>query len=340
MKNEIKLKDEMTEFLLYTAPSGEIKVEAFLHNETIWLSQKRMSELFGVDVTTINEHLKNIYKTNELDEVSTIGNFPIVQIEGKRKVRRDIRFYNLDAILSVGYRVNSIQATHFRMWATNTLKEYIIKGFVMDDNRLKNGQYFGKDYFKELLERVRSIRTSERRIYLQITDIFAECSIDYDKNSQITKDFFATVQNKFHFAITGQTAAEIIYTKANAEQEKMGLSSFKNAPDGRVLKSDVTIAKNYLEETEIKQLERTVSSYFDYIERIIETETTFTMDGLSKSINAFLVFNKYEILEGKGKISKIEADNKAEKEYAQFNKVQKINSDFEKQIKQLKKGKK
>jgi len=266
---EIKIKDELTDFLLYTAPSGDIKVEAFLYNETIWLTQKRMAEVFGVDVTTINEHLKNIYKTNELDENSTIGNFPIVQLEGKREVKRAINFYNLDVILSVGYRVNSIQATHFRKWATKTLKDYIIKGFAMDDNRLKNGQYFGKDYFKELLERVCSIRTSERRIYLQITDIFAECSIDYDKNSQITKDFFATVQNKFHFAITGQTAAEIIYKNADAKQEKMGLTSFKNSPDGRVIKSDVTIAKNYLQENEIKQLERTVSSYFDYIERMI-----------------------------------------------------------------------
>ena len=340
MKKEIKLKDELTEFLLYTAPNGDVKIEAFLHNETIWLNQKRIAAIFGVDVTTINEHLKNIYKTNELDESSTIGNFPIVQQEGKREVKRNIHFYNLDAILSVGYRVNSMQATHFRIWATKTLKEFIIKGFVMDDNRLKNGQYFGKDYFKELLERVRSIRTSERRIYLQITDIFAECSIDYDKNAPITKDFFATIQNKFHFAITGQTAAEIIYKKANAKEEKMGLTSFKNSPDGRVLKSDVTVAKNYLEETEIKRLERTVSNYFDYIERIIETETTFTMESLSKSINEFLAFNKYDILEGKGKISKIEADNKAGKEYAKFNKIQKINSDFERQIKKLKKGNK
>lgn len=340
MKKEITVKDELTDFLLYTAPNGDIKVEAFLYKETIWLSQKRIAELFGVDITTINEHLKNIYKTNELDKNSTIGNFPIVQIEGNREVKRIVNFYNLDAILSVGYRVSSIQATHFRIWATKTLKEYVIKGFAMDDNRLKNGHYFGKDYFKELLERVRSIRTSERRIYLQITDIFAECSIDYDNNAQITKDFFATVQNKFHFAITGQTAAEIIFKKADAKQEKMGLTSFKNSPDGRVLKSDVTIAKNYLQENKIKQLERTVSSYFDYIERMIETETVFTMETLSNSINEFLSFNKYEVLEGKGNISKMQADEKAEKEYSEFNKTQKINSDFEKKIKLLKKGKK
>nr|MBL0703415.1 virulence RhuM family protein [Sulfurospirillum sp.] len=248
------------------------------------------------------------------------------------------KFYNLDAILSVGYRVNSTQATHFRIWATKTLKEYIIKGFTMDDDRMKNGKYFGKDYFKELLQRVRSIRTSERRIYLQITDIFIECSIDYSKNSQTTRDFFATIQNKFHFAITGQTAAEIIHKRADAQQEKMGLTSFKNSPDGRVLKSDVTIAKNYLKETEIKKLERTISSYFDYIERMIETKITFTMESLSNSINEFLIFNKFDILEDTGTISKQEANISAKTEYDEFNKTQTINSDFEKQIKNLNKG--
>lgn len=249
MKKEITIQDQLTEFLLYTTPNGKEKVEVFLHNETIWLPQKRIAELFGVNVATVNEHLKNIYTSKELDEDSTIRNFLIVQEEGSRKVKRKISFYNLDVILSVGYRVNSSQATQFRIWATQTLKEYIIKGFTMDDKRLKNGQYFGKDYFKELLERVRSIRSSERRIYLQITDIFAECSIDYDKNSSIAKNFFATIQNKFHYAITGETAAEIIHKKADAKKEKMGLTSFKNSPEGRVLKSDVIIAKNYLEET-------------------------------------------------------------------------------------------
>ncbi|MFA6756056.1 MAG: virulence RhuM family protein [Bacilli bacterium] len=344
MKKDITVRDELTDFLLYTDPNGDVKVEAFLHNETIWLSQQRMAELFGVQRPAITKHLKNIFESGELNEdmVCSILELPTQHgaIEGKTQNVKT-KFYNLDAILSVGYRVNSLQATHFRIWATKTLKEYIIKGFAIDDNRLKNGQYFGKDYFKELLERVRSIRTSERRIYLQITDIFAECSIDYDKNSQITRDFFATVQNKFHYAITGKTAAEIIYKKADAKQEKMGLTSFKNSPDGRVLKSDVTVAKNYLQENEIKHLERTISSYFDYIERMIETETVFTMESLAKSINEFLTFNKYEILEGKGAISKQQADKKAEKEYMEFNKTQRIDSDFEKHIKSLvRKGKK
>ncbi len=342
MKKAISVRDELTEFLLYTTPNGNVKVEAFLHNETIWLSQKKIAELFGVQRPAITKHLGNIFESGELDEkvVCSILELPTPHgaIEGKIQ-KNKTKFYDLDAILSVGYRVNSRQATYFRIWATKTLKEYIIKGFAMDDDRLKNGRYFGKDYFRELLERVRSIRTSERRIYLQITDVFAECSIDYDKNSQITKDFFATVQNKFHFAITNQTAAEIIYKKADAKQEKMGLTSFKNSPDGRVLKSDVTIAKNYLEENEIKQLERTISSYFDYIERMIETEIVFVMETLSNSINEFLTFNKYDILEGKGKISKKQADSKAEEEYFEFNKTQRINSDFEKQIKQLKKSK-
>ena len=332
MKKDLTIKDELTEFLLYTAPSGDIKVETFLHDENIWLTQKRMAELFGVNVRTVNEHLQNIFKSNELDEDSVIRKFRTTASDGKKY---KVKFYNLDAILSVGYRVNSMQATQFRKWASKILKEYIIKGFTMDDERLKNGQYFGKDYFQELLERVRSIRTSERRIYLQLTDIFAECSIDYQKDSQTAKEFFATVQNKFHFAITGQTAAEIVYKKADAKKEKMGLLSWKNSPNGRVLKSDTIIAKNYLEEAEIKQLERTVSSYFDYIERMIEARTTFTMKKLAKSINEFLQFNKYEILEGHGKISHQQAEEKAFKEYDKFNKTQEINSDFEKQIKKL-----
>lgn len=332
-ENTITTSDELTEFLLYTSPNGEIKVEAFLYNENIWLTQKRIAELFGVVKSTVSEHLTNIFESQELDENSVVRNFRTTAEDGKKY---EVKFYNLDAILSVGYRVNSSQATQFRIWASKILKEYIIKGFAMDDDRLKNGQYFGKDYFKELLERVRSIRTSERRIYLQITDIFAECSIDYDKNSEITKDFFATVQNKFHFAITGNTAAEIIYEKADAKKEKMGLLSWKNSPKGRILKSDAAIAKNYLEENEIKKLERTVTSYFDYIERMIEARVTFTMEKLAKSINEFLQFNKYEILEGKGKISNTKAEQKAFAEYDEFNKTQKIDSDFEKQIKKLK----
>ena len=334
MKN-LTLKDELTEFLLYTTPHADIKVEIFMHNESVWLPQKRMAELFGVDVTTINEHLKNIYKAHELKENATIGKFPIVQMEGKREVKREVNFYNLDAILSVGYRVNSSQATQFRIWATKVLKEYIIKGFVMDDDRLKNGQYFGKDYFKELLERVRSIRASERRIYQQITDIFAECSFDYDKNSQTTKDFYATVQNKFHYAITGKTAAEIVHDNANMSKPYMGLMTWKNAPKGRVLKSDTSIAKNYLSEEEIQKLERTIGAYFDYIERLIENREELSMHDVNLSVNKFLEFNEYMVLEGYGKVSHERAVRKASKIYEDFNKVQKIESDFDKEMKRI-----
>ena len=333
--HKLTLKDELTEFLLYTTKDSDVKVEIFMHNETVWLPQKRMAELFGVDVSTINEHLKNIYKSNELEENSTIGKFPIVQTEGKREVKREINVYNLDVILSVGYRVNSSRATQFRIWATKILKEYIIKGFAMDDERLKNGQHFGKDYFRELLERVRSIRASERRIYQQITDIFAECSFDYDKNSQTTKDFYATVQNKFHFAITGKTAAEIVYENADIKKPNMGLTSWKNSPDGRVLKSDTQIAKNYLCEDDIKRLERTIGAYFDYIERIIENRQELSMKDVSESVNKFLEFNEFKVLDGKGKISHIEAKEKASKEYEEFNKIQKIESDFDKEMKKL-----
>jgi hypothetical protein len=337
--NQITIKDELTEFLLYTSPNGDVKVEAFLHDENIWLSQKRMAELFGVERPAITKHLKNIFESGELDEkvVCSILELPTKHgaIKGKtQKVKT--KFYNLDAILSVGYRVNSKQATKFRIWASKVLKEYIIKGFAMDDERLKNGRYFGKDYFQELLERVRSFRTSERRIYLQITDIFSECAIDYDKNSQIAQDFFATVQNKFHYAITGKTAAEIIYKKADAKKDKMGLLSWKNSPKGRILKSDTVIAKNYLEEAEIKKLERTVSSYFDYIENQIEMRNTLTMEELAESVNRFLEFNDFRVLNGKGKISHQKAEQKAFAEYDKFNKTQKIDSDFEKQIKKLK----
>ncbi|MBL1243236.1 MAG: virulence RhuM family protein [Sulfurimonas sp.] len=333
--NILSLKDELTEFLLYTSNESDIKIEIFMHNETVWLPQKRMAELFGVDVSTINEHLKNIYKSHELKEEATIGKFPIVQTEGKREVKREVNVYNLDVILSVGYRVNSSKATQFRIWATSVLKEYIIKGFAMDDERMKNGRYFGKDYFKELLERVRSIRTSERRIYQQITDIFAECSMDYDKNSQTTKDFYATVQNKFHFAITGKTAAEIVYENADIKKPNMGLTSWKNSPDGRVLKSDTSIAKNYLQEGDIKKLERTIGAYFDYIERIIENRQELSMKDVSESVNKFLEFNEFQVLEGKGSISHIEAKEKASKEYDEFNKIQKIESDFDKEMKKL-----
>jgi hypothetical protein len=322
-------------FILYNAPSGDVTLKVLLQNETIWLTQKMMAELFGVGVPAINKHLSNIFESSELVENSVISILETTASDGKNY---KTKFYNLDAVISVGYRVNSTKATQFRIWATKTLKEYIVKGFVLDDNRLKQGEtLFGKDYFKELLERVRSIRANERRIYQQITDIFAECSIDYDRESEITKNFYAMVQNKFHFAIAGNTAAEIIYKKADAKKDNMGLSTWKNAPDGRIVKSDTSIAKNYLPEKEIKRLERTVTGYFDYIENLIERENTFTMDGLATSIDEFLSFNKFEILEGKGKMTHKRAIEKAGKEYNQFNKTQKIISDFDKQIKKLKK---
>lgn len=332
--------EENTKFIIYQNPNGEVKVDVFVEGETVWLTQKSMGELFGVSKSTISEHLSNIFETNELQKEATVRNFRTVQQEGARFVNRDLEYYNLDAIISVGYRVNSSKATQFRIWATQTLKEYIIKGFVLDDNRLKQGQtVFGKDYFKELLRRVRSIRASERRIYQQVTDIFAECSIDYDKNSEITKNFYAMVQNKFHYAITGKTAAEIIHQSANKKKDNMGLTTWKNAPDGRILKSDVIVAKNYLQEREISQLERTVTGYFDYIEGLIERENTFTMQQLAESVNKFLTFNEYKILQGKGSISKLQADKRAIKEYDEFNKTQKIISDFDKEIKKLGKKK-
>ena len=273
---------------------------------------------------------------NELKEVSTTEDFSVVQKEGSRMVKRNQKFYNLDAIISVGYRVSSYRATQFRIWATSILEEYMIKGFVLDDERLKQGMTaFGKDYFRELLERVRSIRASERRIWQQITDIFAECSIDYDKNSPTTREFYAMVQNKFHYAITGQTAAEIIHSKADSKKEKMGLTTWKNAPDGRILKSDVTIAKNYLEEKQIKRLERTVTGYFDYVEDLIEDEHIFTMDDFARSINEFLEFRKFKILPDNGSVSKKQAEDKAMIEYEEFNKSQFIESDFDKEVKKL-----
>ena len=328
--------NEISNFVLYTTPNGDVNLDILLQDENLWLTQKGISELFGVSKSTVSHHLSNIYSDGELDKLATVRKFRTVQKEGNRAVQRELEYYNLDAIISVGYRANSTKATQFRIWATNTLKEFIIKGFVLDDERLKQGQtVFGKDYFRELLERIRSIRASERRIYQQITDIFAECAIDYDRNSEITKNFYAMVQNKFHFAITGNTAAEIIYHKADADKKQMGLTTWKNAPDGRVLKSDVTVAKNYLQETEIRQLERTVTSYFDYIEGLVERRNTFTMQSLAESINRFLSFNEYEILEGKGSISKKQADEKASQEYEKFNRTQKIVSDFDKQIKQL-----
>lgn len=331
----LSLQDQTSEFLLYTAPNGDVKVEVLLSGETIWLTQKRIAQLFGVGVPAISKHLDNIYDSGELQREATISILETVQQEGKREVKRKLEYYNLDAVISVGYRVNSAQATQFRIWATQLIKDYIIKGFAMDDERLKNGRFFGKDYFKELLERVRSIRASERRIYQQITDIFAECSIDYDPKSETTRLFYAHVQDKFHFAITGHTAAEIIALKADASQPLMGMTTYKNAPSGRVLKSDTTVAKNYLSEDEIKKLERAVSAFFDYIEGIIERRNTFTMEAFAESVNKFLTFNEYQVLEGYGNVSRKAAEQKAHAEYEQFNKQQKIESDFDREVKKL-----
>ena len=325
------------QFLIYRSAEEDVTVDAFIKDDTVWLTQKGMAKLFDCTTDNISLHLKNIYTEGELAESATTEESSVVQTEGNRQVRRPAKLYNLDAIISVGYRVNSRRATHFRIWATGILKEYMTKGFVLDDERLKQGKdAFGKDYFRELLERVRSIRASERRIWQQVTDIFAECSIDYDRNSPVTKDFYAMVQNKFHYAITGQTAAEIVYNKADHTKDHMGLTTWKNAPEGRVLKSDVSVAKNYLSEKQIRQLERTVSGYFDYIEDLIERENTFTMEQFAASINEFLSFRRYDILPDKGKISARQAREKAEAEYDLFNPTQKIVSDFDRAVKDLK----
>ena len=327
MSNEIQ-------FLLYSLPDDEGKVQVVIKDETIWCTQKAMAQLFGVDKSGISRHISNIFKEGELQQDTTVAKIATVVNRGIRgEVEELVDFYNLDMIIAVGYRVSSPKATRFRQWATKILNEYIKKGFVMDDERLKQGKaVFGKDYFRELLERVRSIRTSERRIWQQITDIYAECSIDYDKNAPTTRDFYAMIQNRFHYAITGQTAAEIIYTKADHTKDHMGLTTWKNAPDGRVLKSDVTVAKNYLQEKEIRQLERAVSSYFDYIENQIERQNAFNMEQFAASVDKFLTFNDYKILPDKGRISATQAKEKAESEYDIFNKTQHIDSDFDKQI--------
>ncbi len=316
-------------FVLYKSPEGAVAVEVLVQDETVWLTQKRMAEVFGVEVNTVNYHLKETIKNGELQEDSVIRKIRTTAADGKSY---ETQFYNLDAIISVGYRVNSIQATHFRKWATTVLRDYIIKGFALDDELLKNGTRLGQDYFRELLERVRSIRASERRIYQQITDIFAECSIDYDPASDLTKNFYAMVQNKFHYAISGRTAAELIYAGADRSKANMGLATWKHAPDGRILKSDAAIAKNYLPEADIKRLERTVSGYFDYIERLIEGQTVFTMEALAESVNKFLAFNEYRVLDGKGSVSHDQAERKAHEEYAAFDKTQRIVSDFDKFI--------
>ena len=317
-------------FLIYNLPDEQGEVLAIVKDESIWTTQKGMAKLFDCSTDNISLHLKNIFESGELDKISVTEKISATASDGKND---PTQFYNLDAIISVGYRVNSQKATKFRIWATNILKEYLQKGFVLDDERLKQGeQIFGKDYFRELLDRVRSIRASERRIWQQITDIFAECSIDYDKDSEITQAFYSMVQNRFHYAITGQTAAEIIYNNADSSKDNMGLTTWKNSPDGRILKSDVSIAKNYLDEQQIRRLERTVSGYFDYIEDLIERENTFTMEEFANSINEFLTFRKYKILPDRGSVSAAQAKKKAELEYDKFNKTQKINSDFDKLI--------
>ena len=326
MNNEIQ-------FLLYNMPDGDGKVQVVIRGETLWCTQKAMAQLFGVGVPAISKHLKNIFGEDELVADSVISKMETTATDGKNY---KTTYYSLDAIIAVGYRVSSLKATRFRQWATKILYEYIKKGFAMDDERLKQGTaVFGKDYFRELLERVRSIRASERRIWQQITDIYAECSTDYYKNSPTTKDFYAMIQNRFHYAITGQTAAEIIYSKADHTKDHMGLTTWKNAPDGRVLKSDVSIAKNYLQEKEIRQLERAVSSYFDYIENQIERHNAFNMKQFAASVNKFLTFNDYQILPDKGKISAAQAKKKAEEEYDIFNKTQRIDSDFDKEVRGL-----
>lgn len=319
------MKDEI-QFILYNLPDEDGKVQVIIRDEALWCTQKAMAQLFGVDRTVVSKHLKNIFESSELQQDSVCAKFAHTAEDGKIY---NTQFYNLDAVISVGYRVNSLQATRFRQWATKILNEYIKKGFVLDDDRLKQGEtVFGQDYFQELLERIRSIRASERRIWQKITDIYAECSVDYDKNSPTTRDFYAI----FHYAITGQTAAEIIYTKADHRKEHMGLTTWKNAPDGRILKSDVSIAKNYLQEKEIRQLERAITGFFDYIEDFIERENTFNMSQFSESVNEFLTFRRYQILPDKGRISATQAKVKAESEYDIFNKTQRIDSDFDKEV--------
>ena len=321
------------QFILYNLPDEGGKVQVIIRDETLWCTQKAMSQLFGVDRTVISKHLKNIFESSELQQDSVCAKFAHTAEDGKIY---NTQFYNLDAVISVGYRVNSLQATRFRQWATKILNEYIKKGFVLDDDRLKQGEaVFGQDYFQELLERIRSIRASERRIWQKITDIYAECSVDYDKNSPTTHDFYAMIQNCFHYAIIGQTAAEIVYHNADHTKEHMGLTTWKNSPNGRILKSDVIVAKNYLQEKEIKDLELAVSAFFDYIENIIRRRNTFNMEQFAGSVTKFLSFMDYQILPDKGRISAAQAKAKAEQEYDIFNRTQLIDSDFDKQIRGL-----
>ena len=325
------------DIIFYSTTAGDVKIEVVFNDETFWLTQKRMAELFGVEVPAINKHLGNIYETGELDKKATISILETVQQEGSRMVKRNTEFYNLDAIIAVGYRVNSRQATQFRIWATKTLREFIIKGFVLDDERLKQGKRFGKDYFDELLERIREIRASERRFYLKITDIYEQCSIDYDKDSEITQKFFKTVQNKLHWAITGKTAAELIAGRANALQPNMGLTTWKNAPEGKILKTDIGTAKNYLQEKEIKELERIVTMYLDFAELQAERQIPMKMADWITRLDAFLQFNEYRILKDAGKVSHDVAMKLAEEEYSKFRVTQDRNfeSDFDREVKKI-----
>ena len=335
----MKSFDKQMEMVLYHSDEGDVSVDAYIMNDSLWITQKAMAELFGVQIPAVSKHLKKIFEEGELDERVVVSKMEITSphgaIPGKTQ-SGEAKFYNLDAIISVGYRVNSKKATQFRIWDTKILKEYMTKGFVLDDERLKQAKTaFGKDYFRELLERVRSIRASERRIWQQITDIFAECSIDYTEDSEVAYHFYATIQNKFHYAITDHTAAEIVYESADHNKEHMGLTTWKNAPNGRILKSDVSIAKNYLDEKQIRQLERAVTGYFDYIEDLIERENVFTMEEFEKSVNAFLEFRQYKVLKDNGRISHKQALEKANAEYEIFNKTQPIESDFDKMVKKM-----
>lgn len=334
------MKDKTPEFndiILYSTPDGAVRVDVLYDEETLWLNQKKMAELFGVEPHTITYHIKEIYKSGELDEKATTRKIRVVQKEGNREVAREIDFYNLDVIIASGYRVNSARATQFRIWATQTLKEYIIKGFVLDDERLKQGKRFGADYFQELLDRIREIRASERRFYQKITDIYAECSIDYDPKDELTQTFYKTVQNKLEWAITGKTAAELIAERASADKPNMGLTTWKNAPSGKVLKGDIAVAKNYLEEPEIKELNRIVSMYLDYAENQAARQKAMKMSDWIEKLDAFLKFNDYEVLQNAGKVSAEVAKSLAEKEYEKFRVIQdkKYESDFDKEVKKL-----
>lgn len=325
-----------SDFLFYTSPDGEVRVEVFFENETIWLTQKRMAELFGVEPNTITYHLGEIFQSGELTEVATTRKIRAVQMEGTRQVRRDTKFYNLDAIISVGYRVNSVRATQFRIWATKTLKNFMIKGYVIDDERLKNGSHFGKDYFDELLEKIREIRASERRFYQKITDIYAT-AVDYDARSPMTQEFFATVQNKLHFAIHGQTAPELIASRADHKKKNMGLMTWKNSPKGKILKSDTTVGKNYLKEPQIRELNRIVSMYLDFAENQAERGVVMKMADWVEKLDAFLRFNEYEILTNPGKVSRAMAEKLAHSEYEKFRPIQdrEFVSDFDQVVKRV-----